>query len=41
MISQTVGFALFEKMPINQLFNKSKNPIYSDDYPNLFSINES
>lgn len=25
-ISQTLGFVLFEKVPINQLFNKSKIP---------------
>lgn len=40
-ISQTVGFVLFEKIPINQLFNKNKNPIPTDDYPNLFSISQS
>ncbi len=40
-ISQTVGFVLFEKIPVNQLFNKSKNIVPVDDYPNLFSISES
>ena len=40
-ISQTIGFVLFEEVPINQLFNKSKNLAPVDDYPNLFSINES
>lgn len=40
-ISQTVGFVLFEKIPINQLFNKNKNPVPTDDYPNLFSISQS
>lgn len=40
-ISQTIGFVLFEEMPLNQLFNKSKNLVLVDDYPNLFSFNES
>jgi len=40
-ISQTIGFVLFEEMPLNQLFNKSKNLVPVDDYPNLFSFNES
>jgi IS4 transposase len=40
-ISQTVGFVLFEKKPVNQLFNKSKNIVPVDDYPNLFSISKS
>ena len=40
-ISQTVGFVLFEKIPVNQLFNKSKNIVPVDDYPNLFSISKS
>ena len=40
-ISQTIGFVLFEEVPLNQLFNKSKNLAPVDDYPNLFSINES
>ena len=40
-ISQTVDFVLFEKIPVNQLFNKSKNIVPVDDYPNLFSISES
>lgn len=26
-ISQTLGFALFGKVPVNQLFNKNKNPL--------------
>ena len=37
-ISQTLGFVLFEKVPINQLFNKNHNPVSSDEYPNLFSM---
>ena len=37
-ISQTLGFVLFEKVPINQLFNKNQNFISSDEYPNLFSM---
>ena len=40
-ISQTVCFVLFEKIPINQLFNKSKNLVPTDDYHNLFSISQS
>lgn len=40
-ISQTIGFVLFEEIPLNQLFNKSKNLVPVDDYPNLFSFNES
>ena len=40
-IPQTIGFILFEEVPLNQLFNKSKNLAPVDDYPNLFSINES
>ena len=39
-ISQTIGFVLFEEIPLNQLFNKSKNLAPVDDYSNLFSINE-
>ena len=38
-ISQTLGFVLFEKVPINQLFSKSKKEKLVDDYPNLFNIN--
>ena len=38
-ISQTLGFVLFEKVPINQLFNKNQNAVFTDEYPNLFSIN--
>ena len=40
-ISQTIGFVLFEKIPVNQLFIKSKNLVPADDYPNLFSFSES
>lgn len=40
-ISQTIGFVLFEEVPLNQLFNKSKNLVSVDDSPNLFSISES
>lgn len=38
-ISQTLGFVLFEKVPINQLFSKSKKEEIVDDYPNLFNFN--
>ena len=37
-ISQTLGFVLFEKVPINQLFNKNQNSVSTDEYPNLFSM---
>ena len=37
-ISQTLGFVLFEKVPINQLFNKKQNSVSTDEYPNLFSM---
>ena len=37
-ISQTLGFVLFEKVPINQLFNKNQNAVFTDEYPNLFSM---
>ena len=37
-ISQTLGFVLFEKVPINQLFNKKQNSVSTDEYPNLFSL---
>ena len=37
-ISQTLGFVLFEKVPINQLFNKKQNSVSNDEYPNLFSM---
>lgn len=37
-ISQTLGFVLFEKVPINQLFNKNQNTVSTDEYPNLFSM---
>ena len=40
-ISQTIGFMLFEKIPVNQLFIKSKKSCPADDYPNLFSFSES
>lgn len=40
-ISQTIGFVLFEEVPLNQLFNKSKNLVSVDDSPNLFSISKS
>ena len=40
-IPQTIGFVLFEEIPLNQLFNKSENLVPVDDYPNLFSFNES
>ena len=40
-ISQTIGFVLFEKVSLNQLFNKTKNLVPVDDSPNLFSISES
>ena len=37
-ISQTLGFVLFEKVPINQLFNKNQNTVSTVDYPNLFNM---
>ena len=37
-ISQTLGFVLFEKVPINQLFNKNQNSVLTDEYSNLFSM---
>ena len=37
-ISQTLGFVLFKKVPINQLFNKNQNFVSTDEYPNLFSM---
>ena len=40
-ISQTIGFVLLEKIPVNQLFIKSKNLVPADDYPNLFCFSES
>ena len=40
-ITQTIGFVLFEEVPMNQLFNKSKKLNLELPYPNLFSINES
>jgi hypothetical protein len=39
--SQTVGFVLFEKVPVNQLFNKVLISTPVADEPNLFSISES
>jgi len=39
--SQTVGFVLFEKIPVNQLFNKYQISNPEDDFPNLFSFSES
>lgn len=39
-ISQTIGFILFEKIPVNQLFNKIKTPVFEDSLPNLFSFSE-
>jgi len=29
---------LFEKVPINQLFNKNQNTVSTDECPNLFSM---
>lgn len=37
-ISQTLGFALFKKVPINQLFNKNQNTALTDRYSNLFCV---
>ena len=37
-ISQTLGLVLFEKVFINQLFNKNQNFVSTNEYPNLFSI---
>jgi len=37
-ISQTLGFVLFEKVSINQLFNKNQDSVLTDGYPNLFSM---
>ena len=37
-ISQTLGFVLFEKVFINQLFNNNQNSVLTDEYPNLFSM---
>ena len=39
--SQTVGFVLFEKVPVNQLFDKTQVSTPANDEPNLFSISES
>ena len=33
-----LGFVLFEKVPINQLFNKNQNAVSTDEYPNLFNM---
>ena len=38
--SQTVGFMLFEKIPVNQLFNKYEISTPVDDFSNLFSFSE-
>ena len=37
-IAQTLGFVLFEKVTINQLFNKNQNSVSTDESLNLFSI---
>ena len=37
-ISQTLGFVLFEKVPMNQLFNKKQKSVSTDKYPNLFNM---
>ena len=37
---QTLGLSLFEKVPVNELFNKTPKTIIKDDYPNLFTIND-
>ena len=39
--SQTGGFVLFEKVPVNQLFDKTQISTPANDEPNLFSISES
>ena len=41
MVEYIVFLILIEKIPINQLFNKTKNLVPTDDYPNLFSISQS
>lgn len=38
--SQTLGLTLFEKMPINEIFNKTATERISDDYPMLFSFRD-
>lgn len=38
--SQTLGLTLFEKMPINEIFNKTVTERISDDYPMLFSFSD-
>ena len=38
--SQTLGLTLFEKMPINEIFNKTYTERISDDYPMLFSFSD-
>lgn len=38
--SQTLGLTLFEKMPINEIFNKPVSERISEDYPMLFNIND-
>jgi len=38
--SQTLGLTLFEKMPINEIFNKTVTERFSDDHPMLFSFSD-
>jgi len=38
--SQTLGLTLFEKMPINEIFNKTATERISDDHPMLFSFSD-
>ena len=38
--SQTLGLTLFEKMPINEIFNKTATERFSDDHPMLFSFSD-
>ena len=38
--SQTLGLTLFEKMPINEIFNKTTTERITDDYPMLFSVSD-
>jgi hypothetical protein len=38
--SQTLGLSLFEKVPVNELFNKSDKNKHEDDHPSLFSISD-
>ena len=39
-ISQTLGFVLYEKVPINLLLNKKQNSVSTNEYPNSFSISQ-